>query len=76
LELGEWIARVPSVLEAWYGGMEAGTAIGKILFGDINPSGKLPFTWPKTLAESPAHAVEQDRARIDYKEGLLLGYRY
>lgn len=77
LELGKWIGRVPAVLEAWYGGMEAGTAIGKILFGDVNPSGKLPFTWPNTLAESPAHAVgKQDRARIDYKEGLLLGYRY
>lgn len=77
LELGEWIGRVPSVVEAWYGGMEAGTAIGKILFGDVNPSGKLPFTWPQTLAESPAHAVgKQDKARIDYKEGLYVGYRY
>lgn len=77
LELGGWLNDVPSVLEAWYPGMEGGNAIGKILFGDVNPSGHLPFTWPKKLEDVPMYAVKtQNRGRIDYLEGVLNGYRY
>ena len=54
--MNEWIDDVPAILEAWYAGMEAGTVIADILFGDLNPSGKLPVTFPKSLKDSPAHA--------------------
>jgi beta-glucosidase len=77
LELGGWIQRVPAVLEAWYPGMDGGTAIANALFGKVNPSGKLPFTWPKRLADSPTYAVgSQNNDRVDYKEGIFVGYRY
>lgn len=77
LELGGWIDEVPAVLEAWYPGMEGGTAIAEVLFGKVNPSGKLPFTWPKRVEDSPAHAVGlQNNDRVDYQEGVFVGYRY
>lgn len=77
LKLNGWLKDVPALLEAWYPGMEGGTAIGKILFGDINPSGRLPFTWPKKLEDVPMYAVKtQNNDRIDYLEGVFVGYRY
>ena len=72
-----WIDSVPAVLDGFYPGMEGGTAIAKALFGDINPSGKLTFTWPKRLEDSPSHAIgTQDRDNVNYKEGVFVGYRY
>jgi beta-glucosidase len=75
--LSDWLDEVPAVLESWYNGESAGTAVGRILFGDVNPSGRLPFTWPNTLEETPAHAVgRQNIDHIYYKEGIYVGYRY
>jgi beta-glucosidase len=72
-----WIAKAPAVLQAWYAGMEGGSALADILFGDTNPSGKLPFTFPAKLADSPAHALgEYQAGHVEYKEGLLVGYRW
>lgn len=74
-----WIERVPAVLEAWYGGQEAGHAIASVLFGDINPSGKLPLTFPKKLSDSPAHASERTFPggnEVYYDEGIFVGYRH
>lgn len=77
LEVGGWLKNVPALLEAWYPGMEGGTAIAAALFGQINPAGKLPFTWPRQLADSPAHALgTEDNERVNYKEGVFVGYRY
>jgi len=77
MEIGGWINQVPAVLEAWYPGMEGGNAIADVLFGKINPSGKLPFSWPKTLADSPAHKIaRQDEEKVHYDDGVLVGYRY
>lgn len=53
--MDEWIEEVPSVLEAWYAGSEGGNALANIIFGEVNPSGKLPITFPKKLHHSPAH---------------------
>ncbi|MHA2219790.1 MAG: glycoside hydrolase family 3 C-terminal domain-containing protein, partial [Candidatus Hodarchaeales archaeon] len=75
----EWIDKVPVVLQTWYGGMEAGRAIANILFGDINPSGKLPVTFPKFLTDSPAHASERTYPgdeKVFYEEGIFVGYRH
>jgi len=77
-----WLADVPSVLQAWYGGSEAGAALASLLFGDVSPSGKLPCTFPKRLSESPAHVSGEARqfpgenGTVSYDEGLLVGYRW
>ncbi|MHB8888957.1 MAG: beta-glucosidase [Acidobacteriaceae bacterium] len=72
-----WIHSVPAVLDAFYPGMEGGTAIAEALFGDVNPSGKLTFTWPRRLSDSPAHSVgTEDRDNVNYNEGIFVGYRY
>jgi beta-glucosidase len=72
-----WIHSVPAVLDAFYPGMEGGTAIAEALLGDINPAGKLAFTWPKLLSDSPSHALgSEDNDNVNYKEGVFVGYRY
>lgn len=79
VELGPWLSRVPAVLQAWYPGMEGGNALASVLFGDVNPSGKLPCTFPKQLADSPAHALGAYPGKdgtVRYEEGLLVGYRW
>ncbi len=74
-----WLSRVPAVVEAWYGGSEAGNALAHVLFGDFNPSGKLPCTFPRKLSDSPAHALGAYPGKDGvehYDEGLLVGYRW
>jgi beta-glucosidase len=79
IELGPWLAQVPAVLQAHYSGMEGGHALARILFGEVNPSGKLSVTYPKQLMDSPAHALNTypgTNGTLFYKEGLLVGYRW
>ena len=79
VEMDAWLAKVPALLYAWYPGMEGGNALAHVLFGDVNPSGKLPCTFPKRLADSPAHALDAypgKNGTVVYKEGLLVGYRW
>src|SRR5882724_4400995 len=79
VEMGSWLGQVPALLQAWYPGMEGGNAIAHILFGDVNPSGKLPCTFPKRLEDSPAHALGAYPGKNGterYEEGLLVGYRW
>jgi beta-glucosidase len=74
-----WVDRVPAIVQAWYPGMEGGNALAEILFGDINPSGKLPCTFPRQLTDSPAHAMGAfpgQHGVEHYDEGLLVGYRW
>ena len=74
-----WIDQVSSVLLGWYGGSEAGRAIADVLFGDVNPSGKLPFTFPVKLEDNPAHyngKTFPTRGKNHYDEGIFLGYRW
>ncbi|MHA1584005.1 MAG: glycoside hydrolase family 3 C-terminal domain-containing protein, partial [Promethearchaeota archaeon] len=80
IAMEDWIEKVPAILEAWYPGMEGGNAIADILFGNINPSGKLPITFPKKLSDSPAHKSERtfpgDGEKVFYDEGIYVGYRH
>jgi beta-glucosidase len=79
VEMDSWLDKVPALLQAWYPGMEGGNAMARVLFGDVNPSGKLPATFPKRLADSPAHALGAYpgiNGTVTYAEGLLVGYRW
>jgi beta-glucosidase len=79
VEVHQWIDNVPAILLGWYAGMEGGRVMADVLFGDVNPSGKLPFTFPKRLEDSPAHQLEAYPGKdntVVYREGLLVGYRY
>jgi len=69
-----WIDRVDAVLMAWYPGQEGGNAIAEVLFGDVNPSGKLPFTVPHDESDLPEFV--SDPARLDVTYGFLHGYRW
>jgi beta-glucosidase len=74
-----WIDSVRAVLEAWYPGQEDGNAIASVLFGDVNPSGKLPVTFPRRLADVPAATPARwpgVNGTVEYAEGLLVGYRW
>ena len=74
-----WVNSVPSIMESWYSGTEAGNALARVLFGDVNPSGKLPFTFPEKLEHVGAHALGEhpgDSINVRYNEGIYVGYRY
>jgi len=80
-----WKENVPAILQGWYLGSEAGSALAAVLFGDVNPSGKLPFTWGQKLDDYGAHklgaypGVKRANENIvdeEYKEGIFVGYRW
>ena len=79
-----WMSRVPAIVQGWFLGSETGEALANILLGVVNPSGKLPFTWPAALNDVPAHRLnaypgiwrtQHDIIDEEYKEGLFVGYR-
>ncbi len=75
--MSKWIAHVPAIVDMWYGGQEAGNAIADILFGDADPSGKLPVTFVKRWEDSPAYGhYPGENLQVDYAEGIYVGYRY
>ncbi|MFC8453445.1 glycoside hydrolase family 3 C-terminal domain-containing protein [Kitasatospora sp. NPDC057223] len=74
-----WIDKVDGVLESWYAGQSEGTAIASLLFGDVNPSGKLPVSFPRALTDVPAQTAAQwpgQDGQVRYSEGLAMGYRW
>jgi beta-glucosidase len=74
-----WVEKAPAILQAWYPGMEGGNALAEILYGDIDPSGKLPCTFPHQLSDSPAHALSAFPGKdgvVRYEEGIFVGYRW
>jgi beta-glucosidase len=73
----DWLDQVAAVVWAWYPGQECGNAIADVLFGDVNPSGKLPTTFPKRLQDNPAYLnYPGENGQVHYGEGLFVGYRY
>ncbi len=76
-----WLAEVKGLIQAWYLGSEAGHAIADVISGDVNPSGKLPFSFPVKLTDNAAHAFGElsypgDGTDQYYKEDILVGYRW
>ena len=78
-----WASTVPAILQAWYPGEEDGNAVAAVLFGDVNPSGKLPLTFPLQLSDLPANAAAQYPGVLingvptaTYSEGVFVGYRH
>ena len=78
VDMNAWIDRVPALLEAWYPGQQGGTALAEILFGEVNPSGRLPVTFERRWEDNPVHDSyypEAGTKRVVYKEGVFVGYR-
>ena len=72
-----WIGRVKAVLEAYLGGQAVGLAEVRVLFGDVNPSGHLPETFPLRLADNPSYLFYGGEGNVaEYREGIFVGYRY
>ena len=76
-----WASDVKAIVQTWYLGSEAGNAIADIISGDVNPSGKLPFSFPVKLEDNAAHSFGEksypgDGTNQEYKEDILVGYRW
>ncbi|KAH8694556.1 glycoside hydrolase superfamily [Ilyonectria robusta] len=72
-----WVDRANTVLQAWFGGNEGGNGIADVLFGAINPAGKLPITMPRRLADNPsALSFRSENGRVLYSEDVYVGYRW
>ena len=71
-----WLDSVHAVLAAWYPGVRGGPAIANVLFGEVNPSGKLPRSFPRTEADLPQPVVSLTDLTVVYREGLRMGYRW
>jgi beta-glucosidase len=79
MDITKWEGKAKAILQVGYAGLEGGTALAEILFGDINPSGKLTYSWPKTLSDAPAHKIGEypgDGTTVTYKDDIFVGYRY
>jgi beta-glucosidase len=78
VDMNSWLDSVPALIAAWYPGQEGGTALAELLFGDLNPSGRLPVSFERRWEENPSHAsyyTEAGTNRIVYSEGIFTGYR-
>ncbi|KHL97086.1 glycoside hydrolase [Paenibacillus sp. IHB B 3415] len=78
VEMDNWQDQVPAVVQAWYAGQEQGNAVASILFGDVNPSGKLPVTFPVNEQTTPISTAAQFpgvNGVGDYSDGIFVGYR-
>lgn len=82
IDMNNWLSQTPAVLQAWYPGLEGGNALAKILFGEVNPSGKLPMTFPKKIEDNPSYALGEypgDTTKeliVHYYDDIYVGYRY
>ena len=78
VDMSSWADKSKALVNVSYNGMEGGRALAEVLFGDVNPSGKLTVTIPKKLEDSPAHSIGEfpGEAQVRYDEGIFVGYRY
>ena len=78
VDMSSWVDKSKALVNVSYNGMEGGRALAEVLFGDVNPSGKLTVTIPKKLEDSPAHSIGEfpGKAQVRYYEGIFVGYRY
>ena len=78
VDVTRWIEQVPALLQTWYGGQEAGRALPRLLFGEVNPSGHLPISWERRWEDNPVHDTYYPNApanTVIYSEGVFVGYR-
>ncbi len=78
VDMNGWLAQVPALIETWYPGQEGGTALAEVLFGDVNPSGRLPVTFERRWEDNPVSDSYYPAAgtnKVVYKEGVFVGYR-
>jgi beta-glucosidase len=76
--MNAWLDRVPALIEMWYPGQEGGRALAEVLFGEVNPSGRLPVSFERRWEDNPVHDSYYPAAgtnRVVYKEGVFIGYR-
>ena len=72
-----WLNDVNGLLQCWYSGNEAGNAIADVLFGTVNPSGRMPLTFPVRLEDVPAYPnLQCENGKIHYREDLFVGYKH
>jgi len=79
VDMTQWIASVPALVDAWYAGQEGGTALAQILFGDYSPSGKLPASFERRWEDNAtfhSYYPKEGEKRVEYTEGVFLGYRH
>ncbi|MDB5200820.1 MAG: glycoside hydrolase family 3 [Ferruginibacter sp.] len=81
IDMTQWIDQAPAILQAWYAGMEGGNAMAKIIFGQINPSGKLPMSFPKKLEDHGSQKLgeypgDTTHLSVHYMDDIYVGYRY
>jgi beta-glucosidase len=82
IDMSQWIDQAPAVIQNWYAGLEGGNALARIIFGDVNPSGKLPMTFPKKLEDHGSHALGEypgdtsTQLIVHYLDDIYVGYRY
>ncbi|MGB6691031.1 MAG: glycoside hydrolase family 3 C-terminal domain-containing protein [Terracidiphilus sp.] len=78
VDASRWIDKVAALLDNWYPGQEGGTALAEVLFGDVNPSGRLPISWERKLTDNPSYAYyypTPGTLEIPYKDDIFVGYR-
>jgi beta-glucosidase len=78
VDMHRWLGKVPALIHAWYPGQEGGNAVAKILFGDVNPSGKLPVSFEANKNDNPAfksYPSDSSGENVRYDEGIFVGYR-
>jgi beta-glucosidase len=79
IDMTQWVDQTPAIMQAWYPGMEGGTALARLIAGKANPSGKLPVSFPKKLEDAPSHKLGQypgDSVNVYYSDDIYVGYRY
>jgi beta-glucosidase len=79
VDMSSWLDRVPALMQTWYSGQEGGTALAQLLFGDYNPSGRLPISIERRWQDNAVHDTyypQDGQKSVAYKEGVFVGYRH